>query len=269
MVDGDGGSRRARLGMATHAWCTTTPRVAESYFRDYRGFAGCTPGAREWARVGVKVRNGLAAGGKRIRTLGPAVKSTAVPRRAASFRAGLNRLGAVPIPGGTESSNPLSSSVESAANLPPSSGRPTPELAVGEGIETCLAYVQVTGIPAWAALSSSGLMAVTLPPLPMAETVNILVDLDPAGEQAALVAAQRFDAEGRRVNLVRPNIGNAQRRVEGKAQRVTEEPFNVVPFRGSGGGGAIANVVAKGRLLSSADNDFAPVISVRSAAPAM
>jgi hypothetical protein len=56
------------------------------------------------------VRTRLPAGGRRIRTLGPAVKSTAVPRRPASFRARLNRLGAVPIPGGTESSNPLSSS---------------------------------------------------------------------------------------------------------------------------------------------------------------
>src|SRR5580704_204974 len=37
-----------------------------------------------------------------IASLGPAVKSTAVPRRPASFRARLNRLGAVPIPGGTE-----------------------------------------------------------------------------------------------------------------------------------------------------------------------
>jgi hypothetical protein len=39
---------------------------------------------------GSQVRIRLAAGGKRIRTLGPAVKSTAVPRRAASFRARLN-----------------------------------------------------------------------------------------------------------------------------------------------------------------------------------
>jgi putative DNA primase/helicase len=82
-----------------------------------------------------------------------------------------------------------------------------PEIAVGEGIETGLSYQQITGTPTWAALSSAGLMAVSLPPPPMAETVNILVDLDPAGEQAAEVAARRFDGEGRRVNLVRPTSG--------------------------------------------------------------
>lgn len=82
-----------------------------------------------------------------------------------------------------------------------------PEIAVGEGLETCLAYLQMTGTPTWAALSSSGLMTVELPALPMAASVFILVDLDPAGEQAAQVAATRFTGEGRRVNLVRPTIG--------------------------------------------------------------
>jgi putative DNA primase/helicase len=82
-----------------------------------------------------------------------------------------------------------------------------PELAVGEGLETCLSYQQLTQTPTWAALSSSGLMSVILPPLPLAQTVNILVDLDPAGEKAAVAAATRFTGEGRRVRLVRPTIG--------------------------------------------------------------
>jgi hypothetical protein len=82
-----------------------------------------------------------------------------------------------------------------------------PELAVGEGLETALSYQQLTGTPTWSALSSRGLMSVVLPPLPLAATVHILVDLDPAGEQAAEVAAQRFTAEGRRVRLVLPNVG--------------------------------------------------------------
>ena len=36
-------------------------------------------------------------------------------------------------------------------------------LMVGEGIETCLAAMQATGHPAWAALSTSGLRALDLP----------------------------------------------------------------------------------------------------------
>jgi len=83
-----------------------------------------------------------------------------------------------------------------------------PELAVGEGIETSAAFQQLTGTPTWAALSSSGLISVELPPLPLAATVFILVDRDAAGEQAAQVAGERFSREGRTVNLVRPNVGN-------------------------------------------------------------
>jgi hypothetical protein len=37
-------------------------------------------------------------------------------------------------------------------------------LMVGEGIETCLAAMQSRGLPAWAALSTSGLLALDLPP---------------------------------------------------------------------------------------------------------
>ena len=40
----------------------------------------------------------------------------------------------------------------------------TGKLMVGEGIETCLAAMQATGLPAWAALSTSGLWTLQLPP---------------------------------------------------------------------------------------------------------
>src|SRR5204863_3073551 len=71
-------------------------------------------------------------------------------------------------------------------------------LMVGEGIETCLAAMQATGLPAWAALSTSGLVALVLPPLPPAATVVILADNDAngAGERAARKAAARWLAEG-------------------------------------------------------------------------
>ena len=78
-------------------------------------------------------------------------------------------------------------------------------LMVGEGIETCLAVMQATGIPAWAALSTSGLRGLRLP-----ETVRdviVLADGDDAGEAAARECASRFVRSERRVRVARPPVG--------------------------------------------------------------
>ena len=56
-------------------------------------------------------------------------------------------------------------------------------LMVGEGIETCLAAMQATGNPAWAALSTSGLRTLDLPPA--VRHVIVLADGDEPGEAAA------------------------------------------------------------------------------------
>ena len=74
-------------------------------------------------------------------------------------------------------------------------------LMVGEGIETCLAAMQETGRPAWAALSTSGLIRLVLPP--EVRVVIILADNDRngAGERAAYKAGRRWLAEGRRVRI--------------------------------------------------------------------
>jgi hypothetical protein len=82
------------------------------------------------------------------------------------------------------------------------------EMAVGEGIETSLSYMQLFGIPTWATLSTSGLRSVVLPPLPLARVVHIAMDLDAnrAGEIAARAAAKRFEAEGRDVRFDRPAV---------------------------------------------------------------
>jgi putative DNA primase/helicase len=82
-----------------------------------------------------------------------------------------------------------------------------PEMAIGEGIETTLSYMQVSGIPSWAAICTSGMRSIVLPPLPMAAVVHLLVDLDPAGEEAAKAAADRLSREGRAVKLARPTTG--------------------------------------------------------------
>jgi putative DNA primase/helicase len=81
------------------------------------------------------------------------------------------------------------------------------EMAIGEGIETCLSYHRATGIPTWAALSAEGIKAVGLPALPLAAVVHLLVDRDPAGEGACRIAAERLTREGRRIKLCRPVCG--------------------------------------------------------------
>lgn len=78
-------------------------------------------------------------------------------------------------------------------------------MMVGEGIETCLAAMQATGMPAWAALSTSGLRALVLPDL--VRDVIVLADGDDAGEAAAQDAALRWKREGRRVRIARPPHG--------------------------------------------------------------
>jgi len=77
-------------------------------------------------------------------------------------------------------------------------------LMIGEGIETCLAAMQATAQPAWAALSTSGMVALILPPT--VRSVVILADHDRngAGGRAALAAGQRWLAEGRRVRIAMP-----------------------------------------------------------------
>jgi len=78
-------------------------------------------------------------------------------------------------------------------------------LMVGEGIETCLAAMQATGHPAWAALSTSGLRTLHLPG--NVREVIVLADGDDAGESAARDCAWRWKHEGRRVRLARPPRG--------------------------------------------------------------
>ena len=80
----------------------------------------------------------------------------------------------------------------------------TEMLMIAEGIETCLAAMQATSAPGWAAMSTSGLVTLELPAL--VRTVIILADHDRsgAGERAARAAAQRWLGEGRRVRIAMP-----------------------------------------------------------------
>ena len=82
---------------------------------------------------------------------------------------------------------------------------PEGRLLVGEGIETCLAALQATGLPAWAALSTSGLRRLDLPE--QIREVIVLADGDEPGEAAAADCARRWKREGRRVRIARPPRG--------------------------------------------------------------
>ena len=84
-------------------------------------------------------------------------------------------------------------------------GEPGEVLMIGEGIETCLAAMQATGHPAWAALSTSGLRALDLPGC--VREVIVLADGDDPGEAAARDCALRWMRQGRRVRIARPPRG--------------------------------------------------------------
>lgn len=79
------------------------------------------------------------------------------------------------------------------------------EMAVAEGIETALSFMQMTGIPTWSALSSKGLERLDLPQ--EVRSVMIAADRDEsgAGENAAKEARRRWASEGRKVEIVLPH----------------------------------------------------------------
>ena len=88
-----------------------------------------------------------------------------------------------------------------SVRLAPASGL----LAIGEGLETCLSVMQERRLPAWAALSTSGLRSLELPA--HIEDIVIAADGDAAGEDAAVATGTRWKREGLRVSIARPPTG--------------------------------------------------------------
>jgi putative DNA primase/helicase len=81
-------------------------------------------------------------------------------------------------------------------------------LAVGEGIESSVAAMMASRLPGWAALSTSGLAALILPPVVREVVIAADNDANGAGLRAARAAAGRWLAQGRRVRIYRsPRIG--------------------------------------------------------------
>jgi putative DNA primase/helicase len=77
-------------------------------------------------------------------------------------------------------------------------------LVIAEGIETTLSIMQATGLPGWAALSTSGIKKLVLPQ----EVRSVLIaadnDANGAGAAAAHYTARRWRSEGRRVGIAMP-----------------------------------------------------------------
>jgi putative DNA primase/helicase len=96
------------------------------------------------------------------------------------------------------------------------SGKP---LLVGEGIETMLSAMQATGLPAWAALSTSGMKSLVLP----AEITDIIITADNdengAGEKAARAAAERWIGEGRAVRIAIPRRHFRERSLDDRSRQ--------------------------------------------------
>ncbi len=67
------------------------------------------------------------------------------------------------------------------------------------------AVQQATGLPVWAALSTSGLTGLVMPA--RVRRIVILADGDEPGEKAAQTAAARWCLESREVRIARPPRG--------------------------------------------------------------
>lgn len=82
----------------------------------------------------------------------------------------------------------------------------TPELVIGEGLESSISVMQATDKPTWASLSASGMRAIELPPLPLGAQIVIAADHDSVGLEAADRLAERLYREGRLVRIAKPLI---------------------------------------------------------------
>ena len=83
---------------------------------------------------------------------------------------------------------------------------PRVELVVGEGIESTLSYMQLYGLPGWAALSANGIKNLVLPPEARRIVIAADNDRNGTGWKAAVAAARKWVFEGRRVRIDMPPI---------------------------------------------------------------
>jgi hypothetical protein len=82
----------------------------------------------------------------------------------------------------------------------------TGELAIGEGVETCMAARQLGIRPCWA-LGSVGAISF-FPIIPNVTTLRIAGENDAASQRAIEMCGQRWRRAGRRVRVIRPTAGD-------------------------------------------------------------
>ena len=88
-------------------------------------------------------------------------------------------------------------------------------LAVGEGIESCLAARQLEFRPVWA-VASAGAVA-SFPTVNGVEALTLLAENDAASDRAISQCAERWHQAGREVTIVTPNFGSDLNDVLGSA----------------------------------------------------
>jgi putative DNA primase/helicase len=76
------------------------------------------------------------------------------------------------------------------------------ELIVGEGIESTASAMRIFSLPGWAAICANGIETLDLPDA--VRRIVIAADHDAIGLRAALLAQERWTAEGRSVRILRP-----------------------------------------------------------------
>jgi putative DNA primase/helicase len=81
-----------------------------------------------------------------------------------------------------------------------------PEIAIGEGVETCMAARQLGIRPCWA-LGSVGAISF-FPLIPNVTTLRIVGENDIASQRAIEMCGQRWRRAGRRVRVIRPTAGD-------------------------------------------------------------
>jgi putative DNA primase/helicase len=106
-------------------------------------------------------------------------------------------------------------------------------LALAEGVEDALAFTQATRIPAWAAISDSGIKSFVPPPLSATETLILIEDQDIPGRAAVTEAAERLAYQGYGIKIARPLVGkdiNDALREIGLERAICEiEDYNQTP----------------------------------------
>ena len=79
-------------------------------------------------------------------------------------------------------------------------------LAIGEGVESCLAARQLGFRPVWALASAGGIAG--FPVLNGVEALTLLGENDPTSDRAITQCAERWHAAKREVTVVTPNFGS-------------------------------------------------------------